>query len=388
MKKYWQLLVMGLVIVATISVHYIQVANATKLESDFSFEKISGDEKYLDPLVIEANYYNNYDYSTVLFSKDKTTKVERSFYQQVPFKFQKLVDNHKSFMRGKAYNVNNFYEDEAQLIYVKEPDQILSLGKDDKITYIIDVLNKKDNTSDEFPVQLELNKNFDWNSINNVAVVNNELKLITTNVQHNGIQEMHLVQIDLNKQQLLSDTILNSTSDDEITRKSIGFYNDYYNLAQEKYAVYTINTYDTKVEEHKYISQQHNVLNIETNELMPIDLPTGIVGNIQSGIVDNGYFVISNIEDTDMVLYRYNIAQQQWLEPVSLPMPFKTLEKTLNFAQAMNGKLYTMNEVEKGYLLQIIAIEEGKLVYSGLIPKNADTQNYHISVNSIYEKSE
>lgn len=384
MKKYWQLLVMGTVIVVTISVHYIQVANATKLESDFSFEKISGDEKYLDPLIIEASYSKGYQYGSVLISKDETTLVERSLYQQVPFAFQKLVDNHKNFMRGKTYDADSFYEDEAQLIYAKGPDKIWDLEKGDKFTYTIDVLNKEENTSTQFPVQLELNKQFDWIWINHIAVFNNELRLITTHVQNDGITEMHLVQIDMKKQQLLSDTLLDSTSNDE----SIEFFNAYYDLAKEEYAVYSINTYD-KEEIYKIISQQYKLLNIETNEIMPIDLPKDMVGINRKGFVDNGYFVVSILKDKDMVLYRYNIAQQQWLDQVSVPIPFNVKNYLDNpYAQAMNGKYYTMNEVDKGYLLQIIAIEEGELVYSGLIPKNDDTQNYYISVNSIYEKSE
>lgn len=382
MKKYWQLLVMGVVIVATVSVHYIQVASATKLKSDFTFEKVSGDEKYLDPLIIEASYSKGYQYGTILISKDETTLVERSFYQQVPFTFQKLVDNHKSFMRGKSYDADSFYEDEAQLIYAKGSDQTGDLEK--KITYTIDVLNKEENTSTQFPVQLELNKEFDWIWINHIAVFNNELRLITTHVQNDGITEIHLVQIDMNKQQLLNDTLLDSTSNDE----SIEFFNDYYNLAKEEYAVYSINTYD-KEEIYKITSQQYKLLNIETNEIMPIDLPKDMVGINRKGFVDNGYFVVSILKDKDMVLNRYNIAQQQWLDPVSVPIPFNVKNYLDNpYDQAMNGKFYTMNEVDKGYLLQIIAIEEGKLLYSGLIPKNADTQNYYISVNYIHEKSE
>ena len=55
MKKYWQFLLIAGVTVITLSVHYIQVVNAKNNDFKFTFNNISGDDSYLDSLVIEAN---------------------------------------------------------------------------------------------------------------------------------------------------------------------------------------------------------------------------------------------------------------------------------------------------------------------------------------------
>lgn len=385
MRKYWKLLLIAVIIVTTISAHYIQVANAAKQNYDVTFEKISGDDQYLDPLLIEANYQNGYEYSSVFITKDETTLLQRANYQQIPLTFQQLIDKHKKFMRGKIYNANSYYEDEAKLIYIEEPDLGWGLEKGDILTYNIDVLNKKENTSVTFSVQSKLNRQANWISIGNIAVVNNELKLITNHTQRNIDEEVHLIIIDINKQQLLSDTILETNSSTDTTRTSVQFYNDYYNLAQEKYVVYSINTFDIKEEEHKLASKQLKVLNSETNEISPVDLPEGVGLNVENGGVDNNYFIFLTRKDTGLMLYRYNIGQQQWQEPISVPYSLNVVDKDSYRVQALNDKLYLMNEVEKGFSLQIFDIEDGKTLYEGVISKSGAKLSHSISVSRIHE---
>ena len=387
MKKYWQLLLIMVIIVITISGHYIQVANASK-QNNFTFEKISGDDKYLNPLKIEAHYQNRYNYQSVIISKDETTVLERPFYRENSLTFQQLIDEHKSFMRGKAHDGSSFYEDEAQLIYVGLPEETWKLDKGDTFTYNIDVLDKEKNTSSTISVQSQLKKKVNWISMSNVALVNNELKLIVHHMQNNGEEEIHLVIIDMNTERLLSDTVIESGSRNESTRTSSQFYNDYYNFGLEKYHVYSMTVFDIKSDEYKFVSQQFKVLDLETNEMMALDLPEEAGLDVQRLTVDNDYLVISKIIDNDLIIYRYNIAQQQWLEPISVSPPFKFVEKTVYNVHALNGKLYLMNKVDKGFLLQIFDIEEGNALYSGLIPKKDSKQQYDISVDRYHEINE
>lgn len=388
MKKYWQLLVITVIIVATISGHYIHVAKASKQYYDFSFETISGDNKYLDPLVIEAGYENGHEYSSVVISKDETTLVGSSLNQQTPLLFQQLIDEHKSFMRGKGFNGNSYYENEQQLIYIEEPKDVWKLENGDSYTYNIDILNKKDNSLASISVQAELGKPVNWISISNTAMVGNQLKLIVNQIQNNGSEELHLVVIDLEKQLLVSDTVLESVTSNEATRASIQLYNDYANFEQESNFVYSIVTFNTNDEEYKLLSKQYRVLNIETNEVTEIDIPIVVTSEMATGVVNNGHFVLSNIEDNDLVLYRYHIAQQKWLEPLFFPFPSKLEEKDVYNNQAINGKLYAMNKLDQGFFLQIFDIEEGKTLYRGITPVKDKKQNYNLFVSHYYEMKE
>lgn len=127
-EKYWQLLLTVGVIVVALSVHYIQIVNAKNTDYNFSFETISGDDSYLDSLVIEANIEYGMGYGSILISEEETTLMDSSYYNRKSLQFQKLIDEHKSFMRGKVFIANNYFEDDTKLVYVKEPEENLEGG--------------------------------------------------------------------------------------------------------------------------------------------------------------------------------------------------------------------------------------------------------------------
>lgn len=388
MKKYWQLILVTGFLVATISIHYIQVANATKINSNFTFETISGDDSYLDSLVMETSVENGMNHSQVLIEKDETTVVKHLQYRYTPLVFEELIKEHKNFMRGKAFNASNYYEDDTKLIYVEEPYDTWNINKDNTYRYEIDVLDKIENKSKSFEVQSNLPTSFNWPSIVNVTVVNNELKIIIRHGQHNGDEKYYMETIDLKTEQLVGDRLIESVTNDQLTRANITFYNDYYRFTHEKYYVYSVDKYEIGMEQHRLISSQFNVLNIETNEVTPIDLPEGLELEIKGGVVDRNYFITTRLTDTDTYIYRYNIGQQRWLEPVVVPQPMKFINKEFKNYAAQNGKFYVLNQTEKDYLLQIFDIESGATLYEGILSNNDAKQKYSLWVNRFHEVTE
>ncbi|MGN7477469.1 hypothetical protein ACTHOQ_06410 [Solibacillus silvestris] len=388
MKKYWQLLVIAGIIAATISVHYIQVASATKQNYNFTFENISGDDKYIDSLVIEANVENRMMHHSVVIKKDETMTLGRYHYRYIPEQFQQMIDKHKNFMRGKGFNTNNYFEDDTKLIYVEEPSGTWELSEGDPYSYHIDLLDKANNKKVSFEVQSEMKNKLNWMSIINIAVVNNEMKLFERHVKNNGDEEFYVVIIDLKKQQLLSESLIDTVTSGENIGKSFELYNSYYNLAQEKYNVYALTSYDAKKEEFNIISRKVSVLNMETNEVSPIQLPEGVEYEMQSAVVDNNYFIPVYITDTDTMIYRYNIGQQRWLDPISVPHPVAITKPLSNNIGAQNGKLYVMNETEKDNILQIFDIESGTTLYEGILSTKNENENYHIWASRFYEIAE
>ena len=128
MKKYWQLLLIAVVIIATISVHYIQVAKASGQSYKLLFEKISGDDKYIDSLMMEGYFDTINSYMPANITKDETTLLPNTFLRNTTYTHSKLIDQHKAFMRGKGSSAYNYYEDDTRLIYVDEPDEVWKLN--------------------------------------------------------------------------------------------------------------------------------------------------------------------------------------------------------------------------------------------------------------------
>lgn len=387
MKKYWQLLVIIGVIVLTIGFHYIQVASASK-QNKFTFENISGDDKYIESLLFEADVENGMNYSKVLISKDETKEISNSYNRYTPVLFNKLIEENKNFMRGKAFHANNYYEDETKLVFVKEPYYDWNLNADDGYSYKIDVLNKAQNKKTSFEVQSESENKLHWMSIADTTVVNNDLKILLKQVKNNGDEELYLVTIDLKKQQLLSESLIDTASGNETIRKSIDLYNRYLNIEYEKYNVYSVTSRKMADESANLISRQFRIVNMVTNEVTPISLPEGLEIDLQSGIVDNNYFVASYLTEENTVIHRYNIGQQRWLDPITAPHPVDFVNKEINNVDIRNGKLYIMNETEKDFVLQIFDIENGTNLYEGKLINNGAKQKYYIWINSIHEIKE
>lgn len=388
MKKYWQLLVIAGIIVATISVHYIQVANAIKKDYNFTYENISGDDQYLDSLVIEANIEYGMIHHAVVIKKDETMTLGRYEYRHIPEQFKQLVGKHKNFMRGKEFNANYYFEDETKLIYVEEPSETWELNEGDEYSYHIDLLDKVNNEKVSFEVQSEMKTKLSWMSIINIAVVNNEMKLFERHVKNNGDEEFYVVIIDLKQQQLLSESLIDTMKSDDNLGKGFELHNSYDNLAQEKYNVYSLTSYDPKKEGFNLISRQVNVLNMETNEVTPIQLPEGVDYDMQNAVVDNNYFIPVYRTGKETMIYRYNIGQQRWLDPVIVPHSVAVSDNASINLGALNGKLYVMNETEKGNLLQIFDIESGATLYEGILSAKLENENYHIWASRFYEVTE
>lgn len=384
MKKYWQLLLIAGVIVVTLSVHYIQVVTAKNTDYQFTFEKIAGDENYLDSLVIEANVEYWTGYGSVLISEDETTLMDSSYYNRRPLVFQKLIDEHKNFMRGKAPIANNYFEDDTKLVYVKDPEEAWKVKEGETYSYKVDVLDKVKKTTSSFEIQSQLKSRLNWVFYSDLTVVNNELKLLVRQVNHDGREQLYHVIIDLKKQQLLSESLIEEVTSDENTRASIESYNTNFNLGHEKYHIYSVNSYDQNKPESDILSREFHAFNAETNEVTAIQLPEGLEQKLQSIAVDDNYLVIAYATSTEKVIYRYNIGQQRWLEPLMFPQPVNS-NIELNGMSAINGKLYVMNEMDNDNVLQILDIEKGTLLYEGKLSNNNIKGNYSIWVNNFYD---
>lgn len=385
MKKYWQLLLIAGIIVVTFTVHYIQVVNAKDKEYDFTFEKISGDDKYIDSLMFETSVEYGIGYNLLLISKDESTLIESIHNRTVPIMFQRLIDEHKSFMRGKAFIENNYFEDDTKLIYMNEPEEGWKIKEGDTYSYEVDILDKVKDEKTSFTIESQLKNRYNWVFYNDITVVDNELKLIVKQMDNDGSEKMYQVIIDLKKQQLLSETLLEEATTDDTTRRSIDSYNSYSNLGHEKYHVYSINSFDLKSPEQDIFSRQFSALNTETNEITDIQLPEGLGQNMQSIEVDDNYLVIAYSTKEEIVIYRYNIGQQRWLEPITVPYSEKVLIPELNSTAALNGKFYVMTEVNNDFVLKIFDIEQGTLLYEGKLINNNVKQKYYIHITDVYE---
>ena len=385
MKKYWPLLVVVGVIVATLGIHYVQVASAAN-KNTVTFETLTGDEQYIKNLIIEGSIESTADYNPVLIINGETKLQRYSVYERpIPRVYESLMQNYKSFMRGKLLEANHYYEDDTQLVYVQEPINPWKLADGADLPYEIEILNKNDERVTVFTVNSKLNSSAQWITLEHVQVVGNELKLVTNHMKSMGDGEMHLLTIDIKNKQLIDDAIIEVMQGTEAYRMYVGFYYEYYHLGPEKYLVYNINTHDARTEEYKQRSQQFKILNLVTNDITEIEIPQQILGDEHRMLVLDHQMIAATVIDGKVVINRYNIGQQQWLEPITLEATYEVVQRALFDLQTLNDKLYVLAQVAEGQLLYIVDAQSGETLYSGLIQPTSPQPNFAVSVSRFYE---
>lgn len=389
MKKYWSLIVIVTVIVATLATHYIQVASASNKNYQVTFEKIAGDEGYVNNLIIEGNIQSamNYHYSPFLLSNGEMKVQSYSAYERpISLMYKQMIDKHKSFMRGKILDANRFYEDAEQLIYVRVPDNVWELTVGDDLTYKVDILNKADDSVQSFTVESKLESTANWINLLHIEILGNDLKLVTNHSSGNGKEEVHLTTIDPRSKQVKSDHVIETINSNEATQTSISFYNEYNNLASENYLVYGISEFDEKFQRMNILSQRFKMLNLETNEVEAFDVPKEMLADESRMVVRDHQFIRAGINDGKIIVNRYNLGYKEWMEPFVLEAPYEVMPLALFTMQTTNDKLYITAQAAEGQLLFIIDPESGATLYSGLIKPVSGQQNFALSMTYFYEE--
>lgn len=388
MKKYGALLIVLVVIAATLGTHYIQLASASS-KNAVTFETLSGDERYINELIIEGSVDSEAYYSSVRIQNGETKHLKGSIFdRRLNLTNERLIDAHKGFMRGKLLDASHYYEDEERLIYVKEPDDIWKLAPGDDLPYAIEILNKSDNSVTAFTVNNKLIQPVKWITLEHVQLVGNELKLVSNYVKAIGNEEAHLLIIDLKSKQLKNDIVIETIQSNDKINKYLGFYFEYYHLGPEKYFVYHVSEYEARSEQVTPLSQQFKALDIATNEVTEIEIPEQIFGDEYRIVVLGHQLIAATIIDGEVVVNRYNIGQQQWLAPITLESPSKVLERATFKLQTLNDKLYVLAQLAEGQLLTIVDAESGESLYTGLIKPTTDQPDFTLSVSRFYENEE
>jgi len=156
--------------------------------------------------------------------------------------FQKYIQEHRNFMRGKEFNPGQYFEDEDRLIYVILPSGGQKERRENLLTIQIDTLDKHTNESSSFEINAPVQVSYDWINEEDVYVENGKIKILTSN-HLNGVEELHIYTVDENKKELEHDSILAKLGSEEIGESSIRIFNENNKVQNEKYFLYMIEKY-------------------------------------------------------------------------------------------------------------------------------------------------
>jgi len=393
MKKYWKTILISLIIVTTIGTYYIQQAMAKNIS--FKIETISGNKGEIDNLIIHASYQSGDIFRRLDISKDGSANQSGSFIGELigrnnPVMFQKYIEEHRKFMRGKQFNPGQYFEDENRLIYTTFSNNGRKEGRGDSFTLQIYILDKNTNDSSSFEINMPDQVRYDWIDERDVYVENGKIKILATSNLNNE-EELHLYTVDENKKELEQDSIIAKIESEETSRASIYIFNEYNKVQNENYILYMVEKYKFLEDgEREIISSPMYLYNYLNNEVKEWTIPAELIPHKHSIILQGTDIFIPVRSTNGLVLNRYNIEKNQWEEPISFKYPSIANAKEKPSIQITDGKLYLVDRVSDGHLFLIGDLRTGESLYEGkIISENKENRDadYSLFIKQIYNNT-
>lgn len=379
MKRYLRLILLCFFIVIVIGAFYIQLGMASGDKINFTFEKVKGDEKEIDNLVINADYKVGSLNKNIKISNNETIHSDHlNFIQKISLDYQmepifeNLKKQYKSFMRGKGYLPNYFYEDDQFLAYVGDKKSR------EHLYFVVDILNKKSGKRTSFKIE---EKVYDFISIEDVQMKNDStLQVLVRAFKNNGLEELCVYTFNISTQKLEKDESIIKGKANTTVRV---FTDD--SISKNNYAVIRTEPYDISGEEPEKNKKHPEVYiyDFEKNQLKKMKLLNNDMNYTETiSVYDSTLFVGQDTaEGTE--IYSYDIVKEKWNKK---PVFRVTVDaQSYYYTKIMNGKIYVFYSKEKENWLLVGDLQTGKILYEGKIKAENGTdipiQVYNVALD-------
>ncbi|WP_339230030.1 hypothetical protein NSQ77_07590 [Oceanobacillus sp. FSL K6-2867] len=344
MKRYWKLILLVSFIVLVIGAFYIQTSTATSRLPEFVFETVSGDEKEIEKLTLEASFIQEGIGDSFQLNADGTTYwgeytyFERMLGVNQSPKMERLQKDYRGFMRGKSMTPYHFYEDENLLVYVNLTWDTMNGYQPNDFELDIGILDKvsKEETSFQAPIPVNKNSMIYSMDVEGIHIIDGQLKVISRNYSYDKQSEKDITAYQVYLVDIAAETI---QSEAIITAK-----------------------------EDEVSSNQYREIRIVDNKWEDIQQPMEqvVFGEelIEESVIDEWE---STYETIDRELFHYNLVTGE-KEQIKLPkgisnnaFPYTANDEMIYFTEDVEGKLeITSFNMENGKIeaKQTIAIPE------------------------------
>lgn len=395
MKRYWKIISVCIVTAMVIGMFYIQSSLAAKgiVNVKVGFEKVNGNEDEVKNVIFYGDYTVGSLFQSLQMTNKETINLNnQSLFQEltrnrtVPV-LKKLVELHRTFMRGKELTPNNFYEDENLVAYasIKAKD------------FDIEILNKT--TEDTASIQLAVPKkgNYAWMEVVDVQVIEGNLKVITRGFGKEGGNDLNGYTINMGEQKLVKDEMIHTAPAVENGWSDIILINDNHSIQSEKYLLFKTEAYDDKLVPAegkmvlegapKLVATEVMVYDIENNQLKKLVVPDEIRGTLgDSSAIFHSTIYIPSQSESGLEVDSYDIEKEKWGKKLIVDLSYNMEDEGAPYIKLMNGKIYIIHSTKNGHTISIRDLKTGVSLYEGklkVINEGEGQQGSRLHVNEI-----
>ncbi|MEW5593733.1 hypothetical protein ABGT24_09380 [Peribacillus frigoritolerans] len=385
MKRYICSIIIGMVVILSIGTYYVKVASSASGLPKYTFKTLEGNDKELDPVIINASFENSSFYQSLTFESNRTTyDSEKSYLEKLSgrkdYQSERLIKEHRSFMRGKD-SISSLYEDDDFLAYAWVNSEYTKSGNMDA-EFDIGLLEKKDEEETSFQIELPNQERIINTYVRDVQLVHSKLQVLTMNdVNSNDdkqTKEVHLYTIDLANKKVLRDKTLLSETFTYPNHVDLEMPIDIAPSQPNNMVLFSLmkgvnhedGPYEEKPNESKLLSYNYETEKIETvklpkKESLSLDMA-------RSGYVDGKNLYLIDLKSDNYHIKTFDLSSQMITNDQELGLAVN--KKKQHYAAFKNGRVYFLlgNEIDqegsltyKPAQLLIADFKTGKTLYKG-----------------------
>ena len=391
--RYWKLFVLTIVPVLIFSTFYIHNRiEASKLPA-IEMKKQHGDQKEIADIEIEGYVENGRSLSNMMITPDDTIYYEQmgylkrlnlAFYPEV----DRLVREHRGFMRGKSHSAELFYENADVLIYGNIDVEYKNYNPN-SFTIQVDVLDKKTKQTTDFSIPVPNEEAYDYVYAEHVFYQHGKLNIVARSYSNLNDEDgrtgeqLEMFTIELASKKIVNqETILTFDKRDNTWSNPFMLTNDDEELGNQQLLVGSLVEEFVEPEGTNIELDQLAIYDMDTKEMKPVVIPEEwkdadpvyFQGNLL-------YFLLH--QDGKQTIVEWNVDTGK----VEAEHRFDWLKEgsglTFN-----DGKIYTVdNSVSDGgsSVLRVTDIQSGKSLYEGIIAfkEPAKKKDYQLVIDQI-----
>lgn len=403
MRKYWKFTAIIAVIVLSIGTFYVNAAFSAEQYPEFVIETQSGDAEEIKSLVFEGSYSDtstmSYASTNVKIKAEGSTYNNQSFLDRVigqpPTKIKELQKDYHSFMRGKNASINSFFEDNQYLVYADVND--LSSLTSREFKFDISLLNKEDDTTNSFTVEVPDDGELDYLVVEDVQYIKGSLYLITHNMKRDNESyygEKHIYTINMANQKISSQEAIiqvpeeqeNTNVDVEFIRTSPTKSNDQLIMIKTERQLIE----DEESTREEVINQEVISYDLSTKKNEKINIPDFKIDQNQLSYFDGSKVYFMTLNGQELVVTPYSLADKQVGQSFRIP---RTGEEGFAYAQmttVKDGKIYVatsqMNSKINGDVI-VADAQTGKTLFKGQLAfkdSSEEQGNFELYIHEMY----
>ncbi|BBH21207.1 hypothetical protein Back11_25520 [Paenibacillus baekrokdamisoli] len=402
MKRYWISIVLVALIIISMGTFYIQTL--TNPLPNFQLMKLEGDEKEASHVILLGSY--NYSTGQVVIDENGSTyDSERPYLTKLSphiigrEQIDKLVSDHRNFMRGKE-NIAGFYEDKQVLVYSDIRSTYHEILQNYSFGLKVWILDKENNQTKSFELDVPKSSDYLWVNVQDVQLVDNQLKIITQNNKRNKNDsnnrlslELHICSIDLAEEKLVDDRI--AGTDNKLggsQELQFALVNDtnlikpnermVFQLRTNKIKVTSENSYESTTVDNSFVSYD---LRTGKEEVIPFPLTEPSNKN-NVDYFNTGERLIQTASSSEGIhIQKYNLEGRR-SEP-EIVLSLKDLQAdSISSMNVDTRNLYVLVKKQNAKRMIIVDLGSGKVVYKGSVALKGTTgaEKEHLSKLNVY----